>query len=1228
MKFDSNQEKEISTLFSKLPDNMGHCGDSLKSRLHELFSCKLLEADKRKQLSYHLMEILPQLPDPVQASTLLSILFQRIDSKKEFTFIFTEHVLHQLLALFSFSGNFSNFILKYPNTINSIFPIEKESLKDVSDRYNKILDQPENDPKKWLRLFKAREFIKIALGDYLKFDNFQESTHKISMVADICLQKALDFADINNSDIAIMAMGKLGGFELNYSSDIDLLFVGNNRLSSDEIYQLQKKLVNFLHLITQSTEDGFVFRVDNRLRPEGSTGSLLRTLEHYLEYYQKRGAQWEFQALIKARYSGGSKAVADEFIKSTRPLVYNTTISSEELLQSVRDMKRKIETCLVSKNKTNKNVKLGRGGIRDIEFIVQFLQLHHGRINKNLRVADTLTAIQRLSAHRIIKTEEKNVLQREYIFQRKLEHCLQMTDNLPVRQLPRDFKILDILARKLGKKNSKTKSAALQLETQYHNSTLKIRNIFNNFFNTTIEFLEKKKIVRETCPEIKSDILNNHFTRLESDYFLKFNVNEIIQHIHMISHLSPNQLCDVSVEKVKDITKVTIAAFDYIGQFAKICGLFSAYGHNIENGESFTYSAPAKKSALEKNTFYRRPGKRYYSLKSLPEKNHFDERKIVCVANLKRNSSPRKEDVSWNDFQRELEELLTLLRDQKHDEASERITLRVISSLNKNPEKNEILRALPPIFYTFDNNSDQQYTILEIVSPDKVLFLFDFFNALAIKGYYIGKVEFQTIQGTLRDRLFLTTKNGKKIISEKKKRNLRQTMTMIKQFSQFLPYAPNPLLALKQFNDLLECSLEVKQKGMIPIIEQEDIMEALARILGTSSFLWEDFIRMQHENLLHLLDDASQLDKPHDPIELGNVLKKQLSQCKNHKSFVKVLNEFKDKEMFRIDLRHLTRRIKHFRDFCKELSDLADIVTNEAYFIALKYVEEKMNCKEPGLSGIYALGKWGGREIGYASDIEILFIWDTSEDEKNTHLTFYEQTAQIMTQCIKTKQDGIFELDFRLRPGGKNSYLTTSCNRFTNYFSQDGEADFYERQALIRLRPVAGKKNLHRKIENHRLSYVFGSLPINIDRISHLRTRQETELVQAQNINAKFSAGGLVDAEYYIQILQMKYGSKHKDIRSTNTLIAAKALKRHKIISPEDYNRLDEGYRFLRALINGLRIVRGNARDLVIPPPDSQEFQFLIRRLESFEHPPGIDDAWQYIKLQMQIVHQLFKSLS
>ncbi len=1225
MNFEFNQDRELATLISLLPDDNEDYSAILKPRLDELFSCKLLIPHK-KQLFSHLIQILPKLPDPVQALNLLSILFQRVESKNQFAHLFSEHVLHQLLTLFSFSGNFSNFILKYPEVVVDIFPIKKEALKETSDRYNEIMILPEIDAKKWLRLFKTAEFIKIALGDYLKFDNFQESTHKISMVADICLQKALDFAGINTSDITIIAMGKLGGFELNYSSDIDLLFVGNNSLDFNDIYLLQKKLVQVLHLITESTEDGFVFRVDNRLRPEGSTGPLLHTLQRYLDYYQKRGAPWEYQALIKARYSGGSKLLADEFIKLTRPLVYNTTISSEELLQNVRDMKRKIENYLVSKNKTNKNVKLGRGGIRDIEFIIQFLQLHHGRNNRNLRVADTLTAIQRLLAHRIIKTEEKNILQREYIFQRKLEHCLQTTDNLPVRQLPQDTKALNILAQKLGKKNSKTKSAAVQLETQYHNSTRKIRDIFNNFFNTTIEFLEKKKTIRETCPELKTDILNNHFTRLESDYFLKFNVDEIIKHIRMIGNLSPTQLCDVAVEKENDITKVTIVAFDYLGQFAKICGLFSAYGHNIENGESFTYSAPVKKNELAKNTFYRRPGKRYYSLKPLPKKNHLDERKIVCVANLKLNSYAKKDDISWNDFQLELEDLLSLLRDQKHDEASERITLRVINSLNNNVKKSDILRALPPILYTFDNKSDQHYTILEIVSPDKVLFLFEFFNALAIKGYYIGKVEFQTSQGTLRDRLFLTTKNGKKIISEKRKRNLKQTMTMIKQFSQFLPYAPNPLLALKQFNDLLECSLEVKLKGMIPIIEQEDIMEALARILGTSSFLWEDFIRMQHENLLHLLGDANQLDKQHNPTELEKRLKKRLSHCKNHNSYVQELNEFKDKEMFRIDLRHLTRRVKHFRDFCKELSDLADIVTNEAYLIAIKYVEEKMKCTEPGSSCIFALGKWGGREIGYASDIEILFIWDSNENN-STHLTFYEQVAQIMTQCIKTKQDGIFELDFRLRPGGKNSYLTTSYNRFINYFSRQGDADFYERQALIRLRSVAGNKKLQRKIENHRLKYVFGSLPIDIERIRHLRTRQENELVQAQNINAKFSAGGLVDAEYFIQILQLKYGDKHKDIQNTNTLLAAKALKKHKIISLKDYDKLDEGYRFLRAIINGLRIVRGNAKDLVIPPPDSQEFQFLVRRLESFEHPPGIDDAWHYIKLQMQNIHQLFKGL-
>ena len=173
MKSEFNEDRETSALISRLPDDVVGCSEMIKSRLVELFSCKLLAAHK-KQLSTHLIEILPKLPDPIQALNILSILFQRIESKNQIAYLFSEPVLHHLLTLFSFSGNFSNFILKYPNIIADIFPIKKEAQKEMSERYNKITIPPDSDAKKWLRLFETTEFIRIALSDYLKLDSFQE----------------------------------------------------------------------------------------------------------------------------------------------------------------------------------------------------------------------------------------------------------------------------------------------------------------------------------------------------------------------------------------------------------------------------------------------------------------------------------------------------------------------------------------------------------------------------------------------------------------------------------------------------------------------------------------------------------------------------------------------------------------------------------------------------------------------------------------------------------------------------------------------------------------------------------------------------------------------------------------------------------------------------------------------------------------------------------------------
>jgi glutamate-ammonia-ligase adenylyltransferase len=288
------------------------------------------------------------------------------------------------------------------------------------------------------------------------------------------------------------------------------------------------------------------------------------------------------------------------------------------------------------------------------------------------------------------------------------------------------------------------------------------------------------------------------------------------------------------------------------------------------------------------------------------------------------------------------------------------------------------------------------------------------------------------------------------------------------------------------------------------------------------------------------------------------------------------------------------------------LTDLAEVVVEAAYRLCLaelqaEYGQPHLENDHPCPMSVCALGKCGGRELGFASDIELIFIFagngKTTGPNVITTAEFYDKLAQQVNATIQAKQEGIFEIDLRLRPYGKAGSMAVSLDSFRRYFAPGGDAWAYERQALVKLRPIAGDEALGRQVIKLRDEFIYNGQPFDVAAMRAMRERQIRHLVTAGTINAKFSPGGLVDLEYLVQGLQIAHGRQYPDLRSTHTGKAMAKLVEAKILSPADYALLQKAHIFLRRLINALRMVRGNAKDLTVPPPDSQEFAFLARRL-------------------------------
>lgn len=313
-----------------------------------------------------------------------------------------------------------------------------------------------------LKRFHRREILKISTRDILKEADLSAITHELSWLADSIVDATLHIGkqDLNRrlqndfeSTLTVIALGKLGGMELNFSSDIDLMFVydtdgdldyGVERIHSYHEYYC--RLAEFVvRRLSENTNEGHLYRIDMRLRPDGGVGPLAMARNSYVQYYESRGELWERQMLLKARISAGNREVGERFLKDLRPFVYPKTVLRDPR-EEISAIKRRIE----ANAGTDRNVKLSKGGIRDIEFVVQALQLLGSNRDRELKEPNTLAAIEMLSRASMLKHAEAHRLRLGYVFLRQVEHRLQLLHGTQTHELPVSEEEVRLLAKRLG----------------------------------------------------------------------------------------------------------------------------------------------------------------------------------------------------------------------------------------------------------------------------------------------------------------------------------------------------------------------------------------------------------------------------------------------------------------------------------------------------------------------------------------------------------------------------------------------------------------------------------------------------------------------------------------------------------------------------------------------------------------------------------------------------------
>ena len=319
-----------------------------------------------------------------------------------------------------------------------------------------------------LRRFHRREMLRIGARDLLHVASVGETVRALSQLAEIVIHTAYQLVNeelrktygrpVGETGFVVLGMGKLGGRELNYSSDVDLIYLYASSkgrttleggLSRDAFFQLMAR--ELTRVLVAATSEGCLFRVDLRLRPEGAVGPLAWSSHDALQYYQTRGRPWERLALLKARAIAGQRSLGQAFLRKVRPFIVGAKKrGARNLRETVVDLRVRIHQKIQRKGEHERNVKLSPGGIRDIEFTVQLLQLLHVTAHPQLLESNTILGLQRLSALELLSSDDARFLEESYVFLRDIEHKLQMVHELQTHTLPAQPSELIKCAIRLG----------------------------------------------------------------------------------------------------------------------------------------------------------------------------------------------------------------------------------------------------------------------------------------------------------------------------------------------------------------------------------------------------------------------------------------------------------------------------------------------------------------------------------------------------------------------------------------------------------------------------------------------------------------------------------------------------------------------------------------------------------------------------------------------------------
>jgi glutamate-ammonia-ligase adenylyltransferase len=422
-----------------------------------------------------------------------------------------------LATLFGTSAFLSKILINHPELLESMVAHTYASMikpREVMDEeLSGLLLQAEDFEERLdvLRRYRNEEFLRIGLNDIHGHLGQGTIAAQLSCLAEVCLEEAYrlattelsrfgrpcyhDDGQTHSADLAIVGMGKLAGEELNYHSDLDIIFIydhqgttdGTKQISNHEYFaKLAQKLISIL---STQTREGYVYKLDTRLRPSGNAGPLVTSLESFLSYHRTEAQIWERQAMAKSRVVLGGPILRNSIDAVIRQMVYGTSLGDDGR-QEIHRLRMRMEHEIAKETTGNYNIKTGRGGMVDVEFIAQYLQLRHGQHYPELRCQNTVMVLKEVQTLGLITSQDAETLISGYKFLRKLENRLRLLHDHSINDLAGDQRYLDKLARRLAY-DQRMRHPGEALLKDYETTTEGIRDVYERILGAQAEMPEK-----------------------------------------------------------------------------------------------------------------------------------------------------------------------------------------------------------------------------------------------------------------------------------------------------------------------------------------------------------------------------------------------------------------------------------------------------------------------------------------------------------------------------------------------------------------------------------------------------------------------------------------------------------------------------------------------------------------------------------------------------------------